>query len=256
MADKQPLSTIEGHGIAVVGAGSGIGRGAALLLASRGASVACIDWSESAATATAQDINESGGDAIGYEADVRNPASIDQAFDGLEAHVGQLHGVINSAGITGPTGLRSHEFALEDFDATYEINLRGTLIVSQAAVRRMLPHGYGRIVHLSSIAGKEGNPNMIGYSATKAGVIGMVKALGKEYAADGITINALAPAVIRTPLNEGVTQEVMDYMIARIPIGRVGTVEEVAEMLSWIVSPECSFTTGFTFDISGGRATY
>jgi len=256
MTGPEAAYSIAGQGMAVIGSGSGIGRGTAALLGARGAAVACIDLNESAAETTARDIIATGGDAIALKADVRSYDEIDNALADLESHAGQLHGVVNSAGVTGPTGRRSHEVELAEFDATYEINLRGSLIVSQAAVRRMLPHQYGRIVHVASIAGKEGNPNMIGYSATKAGIIGMVKAQGKEYATDGITINAVAPAVIGTPWIESLSEEVVGYMTDRIPMGRVGSIDEVAQILAWIVSPECSFTTGFTFDVSGGRATY
>ncbi len=256
MNDTQAGTAIEGHGIAVVGAGSGIGRETALLLAAKGAVVGCVDADGDTAEAVASEITTNGGLALGLAADVRNLPDIEAALERVEKAAGQLHGVINSAGVTGQLGVRSHEFDLEDFDRSYEINLRGALIVSRAAINRMLPHEYGRIVHISSIAGKEGNPGMVGYSATKAGLIGMVKCQGKEYAEDGITINALAPAVIGTPFIESQPPEVVEYMTARIPMGRVGGVQEAAEMLSWMVSPACSFTTGFTFDLSGGRATY
>lgn len=256
MNDAQRNSSIEGHGIAVFGAGSGIGQGTAHLLAERGAFVGCVDIDGPSAKAVAEEIAAAGGASLGITADVREPSSVGAALDAIEAKVGQLHAVVNCAGITGPLGVRSHEVELEAFDATYQVNLRGSLIVSQKAITAMLPHGYGRIVHLASIAGKEGNPGMVSYSATKAGLIGMVKSQGKEYANDGITINALAPAVIGTPFIVDQPAEVLEYMISRIPMGRVGLLAEAAEILAWIVSPECSFTTGFTFDLSGGRATY
>jgi 2-dehydro-3-deoxy-L-rhamnonate dehydrogenase (NAD+) len=242
--------------MAVVGAGSGIGRGAALLLAARGAFVGCVDVDKAAASATASEIADAGGASVGLQGDVRHFDEIDETFAAVEHERGQLHGVVNCAGVTGAIGIRSHEVDLDDFDATYAVNLRGALVVSQAAIKRMLPKGYGRIVHVASIAGKEGNPNMVAYSATKAGIIGMVKSQGKEYAQDGITVNAVAPAVVGTPFIESQPAEVLEYMTNRIPMGRVGSIAEVAEMLAWIVSPECSFTTGFTFDLSGGRATY
>ncbi|WP_199742372.1 SDR family NAD(P)-dependent oxidoreductase, partial [Streptomyces triticirhizae] len=197
------------------------------------------------------------GLASAARADVTEPASLAAAFDAAAGGPGgQLHAVVNCAGVQGPLGRRSHEVTLEEFDATYAVNLRGALAVSQAAVVRMLPFRYGRIVHVASIAGKEGNPGMIGYSATKAGMIGMVKAQGKEYAEDGITVNALAPAVIHTAFLDTQPAEVVAYMTERIPMRRTGTVEEAAALLAWMASPECSFTTGFTFDLSGGRATY
>jgi len=242
--------------IIVVGAGSGIGAGVARLLAPRGWQVACLDRDGDAASAVAASIESAGGTALGIAADVTDAPSIEAAFDAVEARFGQLHAVINTAGVQGPLGVRSHEVALDDVDRVYAVNLRGALAVSQSAITRMLPHGYGRIAHVASIAGKEGNPGMIAYSTTKAGLIGMVKAQGKEYAKDGITINALAPAVIQTPFLDTQPAEVIAYMTEKIPMGRTGTVDEVAEMLGWMISPACSFTTGFAFDLSGGRATY
>ncbi|MBO0785233.1 MAG: SDR family oxidoreductase [Actinobacteria bacterium] len=254
-AEAGPLD-LSGQGAVVVGAGGGIGRAAALLLAQRQASVLCLDRDATAADATVGAIAEAGGTARAQSADVTDPASLTAAFAAAVASFGQVHAVINCAGIQGPLGRRSHEVSLEDFDAVYAINLRGALAVSQMALPHMLQHGYGRIAHVASIAGKEGNPNMIGYSSTKAGLIGMVKAQGKEYAEDGITINALAPAVIRTPFLDTQPPEVITYMTDRIPMKRTGTVREAAQLLAWMVSPACSFTTGFTFDLSGGRATY
>jgi 3-oxoacyl-[acyl-carrier protein] reductase len=136
------------------------------------------------------------------------------------------------------------------------VNLRGSFLMTKYAVKAMEKHNYGRILLLASIAGKEGNPFMAGYSSMKAGVIGLVKGIGKEYAKTGITINGLAPAVIKTPMNEKTAPEQLAYMTAKIPMGRLGTVEEVAALSCWIVSKEASFNTGFIFDISGGRATY
>jgi NAD(P)-dependent dehydrogenase (short-subunit alcohol dehydrogenase family) len=244
------------QGAMVVGAGSGIGRATALLLAERGASVLCVDRDVNAAATTASSIEDTGGRAVAQYADVTDPASLAVAFATAVNSFGQVHVVVNCAGAQGTLGRRSHEIPLEDLDAVYAINLRGALAVSQIALPHMLEHRYGRIAHVASIAGKEGNPNMVSYSATKAGLIGMVKTLGKEYAEEGITINALAPAVIRTPFLDTQPPEVIEYMTDRIPMKRPGSVTEAAEMLAWMVSPACSFTTGFTFDLSGGRATY
>mgnify|MGYP002713198314 CR=1 FL=1 len=240
----------------IVGSGSGIGAAAALLLARQGNYVACVDRDHHSACYTVNQITKAGGMATAFAADVSDPTSIERTFAKIEAERGQIHSLINSAGIQGQLGVRSHEVDLEKFDAVYTINLRGALVVSQAAIRSMLKHGYGRVVHVASIAGKEGNPGMAAYSATKAGLIGLVKTQGKEYAEDGITVNALAPAVIHTPFLDTQPKEVVSYMLEKIPMRRAGTTEEVANILAWMVSPECSFTTGFTFDISGGRATY
>jgi 2-dehydro-3-deoxy-L-rhamnonate dehydrogenase (NAD+) len=169
---------------------------------------------------------------------------------------GELDGLVNCAGITGRTSIKSHEVDLADFDRVYAINLKGALIASQAVLPHMLARNYGRILHIASIAGKEGNAGMAAYSATKAGLIGLVKVMGKDYAETGITINALAPAVIRTPMVDALPETQVKYMTDKIPMKRCGELDEAARMIAWIVSPACSFTTGFTFDLSGGRATY
>lgn len=242
--------------LAVIGAGSGIGRAAALHLAERGARVACLDLDIESATNVAADIEAAGGQAVAMQLDVADEAKVNTTFAGLIERHGPLRGLLNSAGITGQLGVPSHACDLDTFDRTLRVNLRGALLVSRAVLPGMIEAGYGRIVHVASIAGKEGNPNMVGYSTSKAGLIGMVKAMGKEYAGSGVTVNAVAPAVIATEFIRGQPQETIDYMVARIPMGRVGEPEEAAELLAWMLSPACSFTTGFTFDLSGGRATY
>jgi 3-oxoacyl-[acyl-carrier protein] reductase len=164
--------------------------------------------------------------------------------------------LVNCAGITGETNRLSEDVDVEDFDLVYRVNLRGAFLLSRAVLPRMVAHGYGRVLHVASIAGKEGNAGMVAYSATKAGLIGMVKAQGKEYAETGVTVNALAPAVIRTAMVDAMPPAQVTYMTDRIPMKRTGTLAEAAELICWIVSPACSFTTGFTFDMSGGRAVY
>ena len=218
--------------------------------------VVCADRDGAAVDAVVAAITEAGGRAVAVTVDISDEQSVEACFQTARDAVGQLHALVNSAGVQGPLGVRSHEVDLAAFDATYAVNLRGAFLLSRAALQHMLAFQYGRIVHIASIAGKEGNPNMVSYSATKAGLIGMVKSQGKEYAEDGITINAIAPAVIQTPFLDTQPAEVIEYMTARIPMRRTGTVDEVAYLVSFIISPECSFTTGFTFDLSGGRATY
>ncbi|HXV25537.1 MAG TPA: SDR family NAD(P)-dependent oxidoreductase [Alphaproteobacteria bacterium] len=242
--------------VAVVGAGSGIGRAAAECLAAKGARVGCLDRDLAAAAETARSIERKGGHALAVAADVTEERTLRPALDRIVEALGPVQGLVNCAGITGRTNVKAHEVDLADFDEVYRINLRGALTVSQAVLPSMLARNYGRILHIASIAGKEGNAGMAAYSATKAGLIGLVKSMAKDYAETGITINALAPAVIQTPLVEALPQATVDYMTAKIPMRRCGTLEEAAEMISWIVSPACSFTTGFTFDLSGGRATY
>ena len=244
------------YAVVVIGAGSGIGRAAAEHIASSGVTIGCVDRDAAGAAYTARRISEAGASAVSAAADVADEASIGEAVDRLSSKIGRIHGLVNCAGITGRTNVKAHEVDVADFDAVYRVNLRGALLVSKAVLPHMLAHGYGRILHVASIAGKEGNAGMAAYSATKAGLIGLVKSMAKDYAETGITINALAPAVIRTPLVDALPQETVDYMTARIPMRRCGTLQEAAELIQWIVSPACSFTTGFTFDLSGGRATY
>lgn len=163
--------------------------------------------------------------------------------------------MVNSAGITGPVK-PTVEVADEEWAETIAVNLTGTFAMCRAFAGGMVRRGWGRIVNVASIAGKEGNPNLAAYSASKAGVIALTKALGKELAQTGVLVNAVAPAVIETPMNSATPPEALDYMISKIPMGRVGQAEEVAHLVSWLASDRCSFSTGATYDISGGRATY
>jgi NAD(P)-dependent dehydrogenase (short-subunit alcohol dehydrogenase family) len=164
--------------------------------------------------------------------------------------------MVNSAGIVGPTSTKITDYASEEFDKIYGVNLRGAFLMTKYTLKTMEKYNYGRILLIASIAGKEGNPFMVGYSSMKAGVIGLVKGVGKEYATTGITINGLAPALIKTTMNQNTSPEQLMYMTEKIPMKRLGTIEEIAAISCWIVSKESSFNTGFIFDISGGRATY
>lgn len=247
---------LAGQTVVVVGGGSGIGRAVADLVAAQRANVIVADRDGAAAEESAQLILGRGQAASACVADVTDEATLRAAVARTEQEFGPIQGLVNTAGITGPLGRRAHEVAIEEFDATYRVNLRGALAVTQAVLPGMLAAGYGRILHVASIAGKEGNPNMIGYSTTKAGLIGMVKALGKEYARDGVTINALAPAVIDTPFLRDQPADVVAYMLEKIPMGRPGSLDEVAAVAAFAISPAAGFTTGFAFDASGGRATY
>ncbi len=242
--------------VAVVGAGSGIGRAASLHLATAGVTVVCMDQDEDRPAETAALIAKSGGAADVVRCDVTDDANVLAAAKTVEKTHGQLHGLVNCAGITGKTNIKPHEVDLDDFDRVYKINLRGAMILTKAFAPGMLQHNYGRILHIASIAGKDGNAGMAAYSATKAGLIGLVKSMGKDYAETGITINALAPAVIQTPMVDALPQATIDYMVAKIPMKRLGGLDEVSAMIAWIVSPAASFTTAFTFDLSGGRAVY
>jgi 3-oxoacyl-[acyl-carrier protein] reductase len=254
----QPLNyfSLSPYRVAVVGAASGIGKAAAVFMARQGVEVHCIDRDKAGAEAAAKTITSDGGSAISHQADIAEESSARSVIDELVRSGGQIHGVVNCAAIVGRTNVKAHEVELKDFDSVYRINLRGALILSQAVLPHMLQKGYGRLLHIASIAGKDGNAGMTAYSATKAGLIGMVKSMGKDYAETGVTVNALAPAVIRTPMVDALPDATIKYMTDKIPMRRCGELEEAAEMIAWIVSPACSFTTGFTFDLTGGRATY
>ena len=250
------LINFDGQVVLVTGAASGIGKSAAHLLASRGAKVVCIDLNEDGLKTVVAEITAAGGSASFKTMDVSSQDEVKNGIAQLLKEHGQIHALAHSAGISGPTGKPVEEVEWKDFQKTIEINLYGTVWLTQALLPSMKANKYGRIVHLASIAGKEGNPGMSAYNASKAGVIGFVKGVAKEAATFGISINAIAPAVIRTPINETVSDDVQKYMISRIPMGRLGEPEEVAELIAFAASKACSFTTGFTFDISGGRATY
>jgi len=197
-----------------------------------------------------------GSAGAGFKVDVTDPAAVNAAVAELVAQKGRVDVLVNCAGITGKTGIKSHEVALEDFDRVMNVNVRGPFILFQAVIPHMLARNYGRVLHIASISGKEGNSGMLAYSTSKAAVVALAKVQGKEYAETGVTVNALAPAVIRTAMVEALPETQVKYMTEKIPMKRCGTMDEFAAMAAFIVSPENSFTTGFTFDLTGGRATY
>jgi len=188
--------------------------------------------------------------------DVTQEDQVEKAVNEVGNHFGSIDILINSAGVTGKTNIKSHEIEHTDMTSVFAVNFFGSFFTSKHVLPWMLKNNYGRILHIASIAGKEGNAGMLAYSTSKAAVIAMAKVQGKEYAETNITINALAPAVIKTPLLDDMPLEQIKYMTDKIPMKRCGTLEEAASMAVFIVSPENSFTTGFTFDLSGGRATY
>jgi NAD(P)-dependent dehydrogenase (short-subunit alcohol dehydrogenase family) len=240
----------------VTGAGSGIGREIALKLSREGARVALWDVSKDSLQAAETQARVSGSEAISKLIDVSSEADVAAGMDEAVSRWGRLDVVVHAAGIVGPTGTNAIDYAASDFRRVVDINLTGSFVTAKHALRYMAPAKYGRILLLASVAGKEGNPGMAGYSASKAGVIGLVKALGKEYATSGVTVNGVAPGVISTPMNQGTDPKMLEYMVAKIPMQRMGTTDEAAAMACWICSTEASFTTGFVFDLSGGRATY
>lgn len=191
-----------------------------------------------------------------YTLNVEEEDQVEKTIEKISSRFGRIDILINSAGITGMTHIKTHETKTVDIKNVFDINFMGSYYTSKYVLPHMLKNNYGRILHISSIAGKEGNAGMLAYSASKAAVIGMTKVQGKEYADSGITINALAPAVIQTAMVDAMPREQVQYMTDKIPMKRCGTLEEIASMALYIVSPQNSFTTGFTFDLSGGRATY
>lgn len=242
--------------IVVVGAARGIGRAAAERLADRHSTVIGFDRLADGLAETAAAFAAAGRRLETQVVDVTDAAAVDAAVGAVLGAHGRIDVLVNCAGITGATGIKAHEVDPDDFDRVYRVNLKSALLLTRAVLPAMLARDYGRILHVASIAGKEGNAGMLAYSATKAGLIGLVKSAAKDYAETGITINALAPAVIQTDLVAAMPERQVRYMTDRIPMKRTGTLAEAAAMIDWIVSPECSFTTGFAFDMSGGRATY
>lgn len=237
----------------ITGGADGLGFALAQRLLSQGVFVAIFDRD---AGKVDQAKSTLGTACTGVVVDVTDPATVGDAVAQVFQSKGRIDILANCAGITGKTNVQSHEVELEDFDRVMNINLRGSLITFQAVIPHMLKAGYGRVLHIASISGKEGNAGMLAYSTSKAAVIGMTKVQGKEYAETGITVNAIAPAVVRTAMVEKMPEEQVKYMTDKIPMKRCGTLDEFAAMASFIVSQDAGFNTAFTFDLSGGRATY
>ena len=244
-------TSLDNQVVLVTGAASGIGRQIAIDLCSRKARVAACDKNMDALKELAKQYP-----VEVFEVDFTNEKSINSLVGNVEAQLGPLKAVVNCVGILGKNGEKIESLDIDDFDLVYAINLRGAVILTKAVIAGMAQRGYGRILHIASISGKEGNPYLVAYSATKAGLIGMVKSVGKEYATSGVTINAMAPALIESPMSDSFSEKQLALLKSRIPMERLGKSQEVADLAAWIISPACSFTTGFTFDLSGGRATY
>ena len=236
----------------VTGAARGIGAAVARQLAIDGFRVAVADVNLDAAQAAAGEIGER---AVAVRLDVTDPESWRAAVDEVTQRLGPITALVNNAGIAGRSA-PAWELSIEEWQQVIAIDLSGVFYGCRTVLPGMMEAGYGRIVNIASIAGKEGNPNASPYSAAKAGVIGLTKSLAKEGATKGVLVNAVTPAVIATPILEQVSQAHIDYMTSRIPMGRVGQPEEVANLVSFLCSDRISFSTGAVFDISGGRATY
>ena len=228
----------------VTGGASGIGAAVARRLAAEGAAVASLDLRP-----------ETADGILGLAGDVSSSSDVDAALERVEAELGPLDVLVCSAGVPGAS-LRTVDVTDEEWRHVLAVNADGVFYCNRAVLPGMVERGYGRIVNVASIAGKEGNPMAAAYSASKAAVIALTKAVGKDLAGTNVLVNCIAPAVIETPLLAQVSQEHIQYMIDKIPMGRLGSVDEVAALVCWLASEECSFSTGATYDISGGRAVY
>lgn len=242
---------LTGHTAIVTGAASGIGAAIARRLAKAGATVAIADINGDAAAEVAATIPG----ALAVAMDVTNTESVQAAVDSVIAQTGRVHILVNNAGIGGKAA-PLWEQNIDDWHRCIAINMDGVWNGCKAVLPHMRENKYGRIVNIASIAGKEGNPNMSAYSATKAAVIGFTKSVAKEVATEGICINAVSPAVVRTPILEQLTPQQVAYMTEKIPMRRTGEPEEIAAVVHFLSSPDCSFVTAQTYDASGGRATY
>jgi NAD(P)-dependent dehydrogenase (short-subunit alcohol dehydrogenase family) len=249
MADD--FFSLKGQIAIVTGGGQGIGEGIARRLHSAGARVAILDLNQDTAKSVAESV-----DGLGIKCDVSSAESVREAVSTVERNLGAVTILVNNAGISGKAAYL-WELDEKEIDRVFAINLRSVYLMCQAVIKSMIDRRYGRILNVASIAGKEGNPRLLSYSATKAGVICLSKSLAKEVAGRGdITINSIAPAVVQTHILDTIPKETVDYMVSRIPVGRTGKIEEIAALVHYLVSPEASFTTGQCYDISGGRATY
>lgn len=237
----------------ITGGAGGLGYALAKRLLSKGVKVALLDHRQEALDRA---VTNTDGEVFPYQLDVTDGEAVKAAVDDVAAKTSEIHILVNSAGITGKTGIKSHEVDLKDFDNVLSVNVKGCLTTFQAVIPYMLEQQFGRVLNIASIAGKEGNAGMLAYSASKGAVIAMTKVQGKEYAETGILVNALAPAVIRTEIVEKLPESQVTYMTDKIPMKRCGTLEEFAAIASFIVSEENSFTTGYTYDLTGGRAVY
>ena len=236
----------------VTGGAAGIGMAVAHRLLRSGARVALWDRDDAA---LAQARSRLGGEVATHAVDVADAAAVDAVAQRTAAALGRVDVLVCSAGITGPN-VPTWEYPPEEWRRVFDVNVHGLFHCNRALVPHMQRNDYGRIVNIASVAGKEGNPNAAAYSASKAAVIGLTKSLGKELAKSGIRVNCVTPAAVRTAIFDQMTQQHIDFMLAKIPMARFGTVDEIAAMVCFLASEECSFSTGAVFDLSGGRATY
>ena len=243
---------MKGRTAVVTGGAAGIGLAIAQRLVQSGAQVALWDRDDEALAQAARTL---GAGAHGVKLDVSQEASVAAALADTLKRFPKIDALVCSAGITGPN-TTVESYPLADWKQVLDINLTGVFLCNRVVVPHMTKNDYGRIVNIASVAGKEGNPNASAYSASKAGVISLTKSLGKELAKTGIRVNCVTPAAVKTGMFAQMTQQHIDFMLSKIPMGRFGKVEEIASMVAWLCTEDCSFTTGGVFDLSGGRATY
>jgi len=236
----------------VTGGAAGIGLAVARRLVQSGARVALWDR-DGAALARARDALAA--ETVVQEVDIAKPDAVDRATAATVAALGRVDVLVCSAGITGPN-VPTWDYPVDEWQRVFDVNVHGLFYCNRAIVPHMRARDYGRIVNIASVAGKEGNPNAPAYSASKAAVIGLTKSLGKELARTNVRANCVTPAAVRTAIFDQMSQQHIDFMLSKIPLGRFGLVEEIAALVCWLASEECSFSTGAVFDLSGGRATY
>ena len=240
--------------VVVTGGAKGIGKAVAERIAKEGGSVTIFDNDQSAIDELCAQAKAASLKIDGLRVDITDEASVQSALSEVAGRRSRLDAVINSAGIIGPNGIKTGEVSLAEFKKTIEVNLIGSFLITKHALSHMVKRNYGRILLIASVAGKEGNPNMVSYSSSKGGVIALARSAAKEYAQSGITVNSLCPATILTPMVESMDPKVVEYMKSKIPMGRFGTLEEVSALIAFYVSPEASFVTGQALDHTGGRA--
>lgn len=238
----------------VTGGARGLGYAVAQRALRSGAAVALWDIDAERLERARSELSELGNVSV-VKVELTDEASVEAAAEQTVKTHGAIHALVNSAGITGGNGL-TWELPVDVWRRVIEVNLIGSYLTCRAVVPRMIEQGYGRIVNIASVAGKEGNPNASHYSASKAGVIGLTKSLGKELATKGVLVNAVTPAAAKTEIFDSMSQQHIDYMLAKIPMNRFLMPDEAASMIVWLTTEDCAFSTGSVFDLSGGRATY
>ena len=242
----------KGRTAAITGGAAGIGLAVARRLAASGARVALWDRDEKTLAEAKAAI---GGNTLTFVLDVSDAGAVDRVTEATASAMGGIDALVCSAGITGPNATLA-EYPVAEWKQVFDVNVHGVFLCNRAVVPVMQKKNYGRIVNIASVAGKEGNPNASAYSASKAAVIGLTKSLGKELAKTGIRANCVTPAAVKTAIFDQMSQQHIDFMLSKIPLGRFGTVDEIAALVCWLASEDCSFSTGAVFDLSGGRATY